>query len=1036
VIFIILFASTRKTNKSETMNKYFTWIIAGWAFIMVLVSTMALAQTKLEGSITEASSGEPLAGVSIQIKGKVIGTITDTKGNFSFSVNSPPPFTVIVSSVGFQTQEINVSGNQTIFDVKLEEQAVLGREIIVSASRIEESVMRSPVSIEKIDIRTIRETPQASFYDALQNLKGVEMSTQSLTFRSVSTRGFGANGNTRVVQLIDGMDNQAPGLNFPVGNVVGMSELDVESVELLPGAASALYGPNAINGIVLMNSKSPFNYQGLSAAVKTGIMHADNRTKTNTPFYDVAIRYAKAFNNKIAFKVNASYLTAKDWQATDYRDQSLRNGTNLDNNNNNILNNPLYDGVNRVGDAEVGADFGAGVYAQLYGNGMPGTGAGGTSPVVGTIFTTPIPQAGGLTLPQLLGGTTQAQQIAISQNIFNQIIPKSYYIGAPGYQENQLTNYPAKSLKLNASLHYRINDNIEAIAQANWGRGSAVYTAADRYSIENFEIGQYKLELRGSNFFVRAYTTRENSGDAYALGVLGSLMGKNYLTSVQGSLPGALPGFVQTAFTNYAGALLQSYQTGLQSGLTQAAAMQAAYSAANAFATANNAAWFGNAVAPGILAANNAYLPGGTQFQSSVGELKNVPIPNGAKFLDKSNLYHAEFMYNFNKVLDPKVLELIVGASVRSYDLNSEGTLFETQDGTPEGKEFNISEYGGYAQASKNFKDVFKLTASVRYDKNENFKGQFSPRISGVFTVAKDHNFRASFQRGFRIPTTQNQYINLLTPTVRLVGGLPLFRNKYDMINNPVYSQPDVTATNIQNGTLKPYQFREWQPERVETYEVGYKGAVANKLYIDAFYYYNRFLTFDGVAIVLQKKNAAGPVTDLTNPALRNVYSFPVNASQVVKNSGWGVGLDYVLGKGYTLNGNVTQNILNNGEELRKKDPSFISFFNSPKYRFNLGFSNRDINRSGYGFGITFRHQTSMIWYATVASVAANLADATKIPAYSTLDAQISKKISPIKSIVKIGGTNLTGKLYTTGWANPSVGAMYYVSITFDQLLN
>ena len=186
------------------------------------------------------------------------------------------------------------------------------------------------------------------------------MSTQSLTFKSVSTRGFGANGNTRVVQLIDGMDNQAPGLNFPVGNVVGMSELDVESVVLLPGAASALYGPNAINGIILMNSKSPFQYQGLSASAKTGIMRADNRTKTNTPFYDFAIRYAKAFNNKIAFKLNASYLTAKDWQATDYRDQSLKNGTSLDNNNNNVLKNPVYDGVNRVGDADVGADFGCG----------------------------------------------------------------------------------------------------------------------------------------------------------------------------------------------------------------------------------------------------------------------------------------------------------------------------------------------------------------------------------------------------------------------------------------------------------------------------------------------------------------------------------------------------------------------------------------------------------------------------------------------------------------------------------------------------
>ncbi|GLU51042.1 membrane protein [Dyadobacter frigoris] len=994
--------------------------------IFLLCCGLAFSQTNITGKVVEASTNEPLIGVSIQVKGKIIGTITDGDGRFNLATSSVPPFTLTVSSVGFETQEINITGGISNIEVKLAEQAILGKELVVSASRVEESVMRSPVSIEKIDIRTIRETPQASFYDALQNLKGVEMSTQSLTFKSVSTRGFGANGNTRVVQLIDGMDNQAPGLNFPVGNVAGIPELDVESVEILPGAASALYGPNAINGIILMNSKSPFTYQGLSAYGKSGVMSASNRTKTNTPFYDVGIRYAKAFNNRLAFKVNASYLTAKDWQATDYRDQSLVNGTTLENNNNNAMKNPYYDGVNRLG------DVGANVYNVLYANGIPGNGSNGTSAALGAIYTTQIPQAGNLTLPQLLGGQTPLQQLDIARSIFSKVVPQ-YYLNAPGYAENALTNYPAKSLKLNASLHYRLNDNVEAILQVNWGKGSAVYTGADRYNIQNFSIGQYKAEIKGSNFFVRAYMTRENSGDAYAMGVLGSLVSQSYLQTALGV---GLPSFLNTALTQYGGALLQAYQAGLAGGLSQQQAIQAASTAANAYAGANSTQWLTTALAPGIATANQQYLPGGTQFESTVSDLKTKPIPNGAKFLDKSNLYHAEGMYNFTKLIDPKVIELIAGANYRIYDLNSGGTLFETQDGTPTGKEFNIREYGAYTQASKNFNDVFKLTASVRYDKNMNFKGQFSPRISGVYTVAKNHNFRASFQRGFRIPTTQNQYINLLTPSVRLVGGLPLFREKYNMITNAVYEQTAITSTNVQDGSIKPYKFREWQPERVQTYEVGYKGVIGNKLYIDAFYYYNRFLTFDGITVLLQKKDPNGPLTDLLDPTKRNAYSMPVNATQTVKNSGWGVGLDYVLGKGYTFNGNLTQNILNNNAQLLKNDPSFVTFFNSPKYRFNLGFSNRDINRTGWGFGVTFRHQSSMVWQATVASIAANIQQKTVIPAYSTLDAQISRKMSSIKSIIKIGGTNLTGKLYTTGWANPSVGAMYYVSITFDELLN
>jgi iron complex outermembrane receptor protein len=314
---------------------------------MLLFASSSFAQTKIEGVVNEATSKEPLVGVSVQVKGKVIGTITDSKGAFSFSVNSPPPFTLVVSSVGFLTQEVEVEGGQSHFEVQLSEQVVLGNEIVVSASRVEENVLKSPVAVEKMDIRGIRETPSTNFYDALANLKGIDMATQGVLFKSINMRGFGSTGNPRTVQMIDGMDNQAPGLNFPLDNIIGMSELDVESVEILPGAASALYGPNAINGLILMNSKSPFLYQGLSANVKTGVMHESSRSKATTPFVDGTIRYAKAFNNKVAFKVNFSYITAKDWEANNYSNLNL--GGNADPLRG-AGTNPDYDGVNSYGD--------------------------------------------------------------------------------------------------------------------------------------------------------------------------------------------------------------------------------------------------------------------------------------------------------------------------------------------------------------------------------------------------------------------------------------------------------------------------------------------------------------------------------------------------------------------------------------------------------------------------------------------------------------------------------------------------------------
>lgn len=989
--------------------------------VLFLLSHSVYAQTVVTGTVRNAATDAPLIGVSIHVKGRVVGTTTNATGEFSLTVNDSPPLTLVFSSVGFATQEANVTESGAALAIALDEQSFVAEEVVVSASRTEESLLKSPVSIEKLNITAIRESPQPSFYDALRNMKGVEMSTQSFTFSSVNTRGFGANGNTRLVQLVDGMDNQAPGLNFAVGNVVGMSELDVESVELLPGAASALYGPNAINGLLLMNSKSPFEYQGLSAYMKSGVMSAANRSTRNTSFYDVAVRLAKAYNDRFAFKLNFAYLTAEDWHATDYRDQSFVGGSTLENNVGNVNGSPFYDGVNWNGD--LGTELP--LYDMLYANGMPGDGSDGTSGALGAIFTTPIPQIGGATLPQFIAGADQMAQIGAARAILNAMVPQTYYQSAPGYAENQLTAYPTKSLKFNGSLHYRINDRVEALVQANWGKGSAVYTAADRYNIQNFTMGQYKAEIRGSNFFVRGYTTRENSGDAHALGVLGSLMSQRYLQTALGA---GVPNVVAHNYTQYAGAFLQAYQTAMMGGATHPDAIASAQTAAGAHATANREEWVTQALVPALATADAMYLPGGTHFDEAIADIKTRAIPDGANFLDRTNMYHAEAMYNFNQVIDPSIVEIVTGANYRVYDLNSEGTLFTLQQ---DGSEFDIREWGAYLQAARSFTDAFRLTASMRYDKNENFKGQFSPRVSAVYTLADHHNFRASFQRGFRIPTTQNQYIDLLTPQARLIGGLPLFRDKYNMANNPVYALSDVN-----NQDFTPYEFKEWEPERVETYEVGYKSLINGKLLVDLFYYYNRFLSFEGSVVLLQRANPDGPITDLANPSARNVFSMPVNAAQVLKNSGWGVGLEYAIGKGFILSGNVTQNELLNDEELREEDPSFLTFFNSPKYRFNVGFSNRDIGRSGWGFGVTYRRQTEMIWHASIATPAANIGRHTLIPAFSTVDAQISKKIPQIQSIIKIGGTNIGSKLYTTGWGNPSVGGLYYVSITFDELLN
>ncbi|MFL0684950.1 MAG: TonB-dependent receptor [Algoriphagus aquaeductus] len=996
--------------------KNFTRKIWGTVFSLVLLvslgTTIALAQTTISGTVTDAQTKETLVGVNIIVKGKVIGTITDLSGKFTLNVNQDPPFTLVFSMVGFNSKEVEVSGGMTNLSVELAESSILGQEVVISASRVEESIMKSPVSVEKMDIIAIREVPQASFYDALNNMKGVEMSTQSLTFKSFNTRGFNANGNVRTVQMIDGMDNQAPGLNFSVGNIVGISELDLESVELLPGASSALYGPNAINGILLMTSKNPFQYQGLSANVRTGLMHESGRSQPGTGFYDFSARYAKAFSDKVAFKMNVGYLRADDWQANDFRDQSLANGFGFDGNRG---TNPGYNGVNIYGDESTQNMF-----------------------TVGQSLV----QAG--LLPQAALG----------------IIPQTQ-VSRTGYAERDLADYNTKSLKLNAALHWRLNDRVEAIFQGNYGFGTTVYTGADRYSIANFNMGQYKAELRGANWFLRAYTTQERSGDAFAVGIAANAINEAWKPS-------------ETWFGQYVGAFAQAKLTG--------ATDQAAHTAARGVAD------------------QGRFQPGSPEFQQALAATTSTPIPGqfqtpprriGSQFVDKTNLYHLEGSY---QLTDITWADFVVGANYRIYALNSEKTLFAVDEN---GDEFRINEYGGYIQGAKRlFDDKFKLTASVRYDKNENFDGQWSPRVSGVYSI-NNHNFRGSYQTGFRIPSTQDQYIDLVTPQARLLGGLQFFRDRYNFNANPVYSLATVTAFGnafldstrdpaiqqlalaeaqrraeeaIRNGQLPnnpqaiqafiaaavpqlvpvfaaqanqdkltTFQLTQFRPEKVKSFEIGYKGLYSNRLLIDAYAYFNRFENFIGGQVLIQDRNpnpqnpASALGINLLFANTRNVYSIPVNRTEIIKSWGWALGADYKLPKNYSIGGNVSFNTLSNLDELA--ETGFQPAFNTPEYRYVINFANREFVKN-LGFAFSYRWQGEFVWQSSFVAPAVSSQQLSVMPAFGTFDAQFSYKLKSLKSIIKVGGTNLFNDGYRQAWGNPTVGSMYFVSLTFDEFLN
>lgn len=957
-----------RSTPTKLLSFFMIAMLLGMAHIPATAKAGAdNADIQISGTVVEAESGEPLGGVNIRVKDKVIGTSTNADGTFSLSASVNPPLVLVVSIVGFQTQEITIEEN-SVSDLRIEmqEASILGDEVVVSASRVEESRLESPAAIEKIDVIGIQQSASPSFYESLANLKGVDFSTQSITFNSINTRGFGANGNNRFVQLIDGIDNQAPGLNFPVGNVVGISDIDLESAELIPGVASALYGPNAINGILLLKSKSPFDYQGLTVNVTTGANHVDSQVEDPSLYQDYSLRYANVINDKLGYKLTFSYLRAKDFVAQDTRDRSSAAQGIVERGATSRNGNRVYDGVN--------------VYGQ------------------------PLLTVGGVADQVIAGGGPQAAQLAAVRSLLPD--GEAGAFTPTGFTESSFVDNTASSLKLGGALHYRLTNDLELLGQYNYGQGSTVYTANDRFVLDDFSIWTAKTELKSKNFFVRGYMTREDAGDTYAANTMGSL-----INATDGSF---IPAYVG-AFAN---------------ARTQGATVEQAHTQARAA---------GEAAQP---------KPGTPRFENLFNQFRNTPISEGgAQFLDKSGLIHAETQYNFSDIIDPSKVEIIAGGNVRRYDLKSEGTLFALKDN---GEEFDIDEFGAYVQLSKDLLDEkLDLQGSIRYDKNEYFEGQFSPRFSAVYTIAGNHNIRGSFQRGFRIPNTQTQFIDLDVVDRRLIGSNPVLRERYNFESNTVYSTESIVAArnaldqgqsaSAARNLLEPVQFEDLKTEKVSTYEVGYKSLIADRLLVDAYYYYSSYSDFiaeiDFTQAIpnglRQDPGSFDPNSNSGQDAIINQtvqtqrYGYDVNADGTVESQGFAVEMEYALNGGYKIGGNVAYNDLISQEDLTQQ--GFRASYNTPEWRYNLKLENRKLTEN-VGFNVVYRWQDAFLWES---SYGTGIVDS-----YGTLDAQVSYTLSEYNTRIKLSGSNILNQKYTTSIGNPRVGAIYLLSFTFDQFLN
>lgn len=954
------------------MKKFYFRIFS--CLTVLLFSAITFAQSsvvEVSGLVTDRQLKEPLPGITVTVKGTPTAvTATNEAGEFTLRAQVSYPFVLVLSGVGFQSREVQVLSAQSKIAVELNTENTLLNEVVVSASRVEERILQSPISIEKIDIKAIKDNPAPTFYDALDNVKGVQLLTSSLTLKVPNSRGFNVPNNFRFMQLVDGVDVQAATLGVPLGNAIGPTELDIQSMEITPGAASALYGMNAINGLASLQTRSPFTHQGLSLYLRNGVNHVNDNDKDASLFTEVALRYAKVFKDKFAIKVNGSYFKGTDWISNTLKDQ---NPYNL------VTGNP---------------DF-----AELSGTNNPAADLWNNY------------------------GDERNNRVAVTTNIDGQ--QHTFNVSRTGYLEKDLVDPTVTNAKFDAGAYYKIKENLEVSYVYRYGLMDGTFQRGNKIRLDNATVQNHKIELKGEEFYVRAYTSIEDTGDSYNLKPLADNLDLTHASN-----------------TNWRNTFQAALQSSINGGtpLTQA------------FVNARTAADQGR-VEPGtpeFEALKNTIIRTNNWDHANSG-IAGAPETGGAWLKQKSALYHVEGQYDLSKYV--KIFDLQAGADYRQYLVTPDGNNFvdfsrplsERNVPLPDGsfgEKQKYEKYGAFVQLTKRFfKDRLKLNASIRADRNPEFETKFNPRVAVVYSPKQNHNFRASFQNGFRFPSLFEALSFVNNGNVRRVGGLPrvnegigFLENSYtltsiDQFNAAVSDATDAGTPRNQaaldnRNLLVVANLPQMKPEQINSFEVGYKSVVANNtVSIDWDAYYNIYDGFLGQVEVAVPKDAAvgsdAAVLAMLTRSARDHYRVFTNSSNTYKSFGSSLGVKYNFHEDYTAGFNVSYNDLlsNGGKDI------FITAFNTPKWVTNLTLGNRQIIKN-VGFTVTGRWQDAFYWESTLAN--------GDVPAYFTADAQVNVKIPSIFAVAKVGGTNILNNKYYQYAAGPTIGGLYYVALTFE----
>ena len=950
--------------------------------MLLCFSTAVVAQTQVSGTVVD-NNGQPVPGASVVLDSNT-GTVTDFDGNFTLNTSQTPPFTITVSSVGLETKSLTVSSSAQALSITLGASSTELDEIVVSASRIAQRLFESPVTVEKFSTRDIQATPSADYFNGLANLKSVNVLEAGLVFSQISLRGFTDIYNEGLVTLVDGMNNQAPVFGFGVGNLIGLHDIDVQSVEILPGAASALYGADAYKGIVFINSKNPFDHEGVDISYRRGQTEQD--AAGINMFEDFAIRMGGKINDKLAIKATVSHKWGTEWAAEDYRHTENRNiieGYST--------NNPDYNAVNVEGE-------------QAF-----------TSARIFRLLADQAPAS-------LASGLLQLSDIA--PNYFDTIY-------TTGYNLVDLMGNDTYNTKGNFAINYRPNSKTEISVQSLIGTGKApLYTGATVYNLDKVLVQQHKLELKSGGLKAKFFYTHEDAGNT-------SITGYDAV-NVANAQPGGLEGGWGNAYINtYLGGIAMSQGIPLNMALlgvlggiqthiqTTYGQVLAGVIPASDLAALSINDLFGDTtplhVAARAAANANMLMPGTEAFNQALASSRSnsLQIGTGSIVQDLSKIFNYEVDYDFGEKLE--FGNLIVGGSYRNYELATGGTLYTDYDAPIE-----YNEYGAYAQLKKTMMDdKLTVTASARYDKQSVLEsGNFTPRLGFLFNLSENQNIRLTAQTGFRNPTNQDKFIGLNQRSFFILGNE---RGSIDRFNTGLVELDNgligsFTGNYVMNNSVNQLDnsvadLNFAKPETVSTVELGYRYNSSGFTF-DISGYYNAYKDKIAGVYVYTPLVDATYTTAAAAMAGGNFFEFQVDSNIDNDFSAYGLSFEAIK----TLTPSLTANLIYEYNDLDYTPDPVVEVnmsWNTPEHRLKAGLNYRlddVINISANG-----RYNSEYYYESSFFN--------TDVPENVVLDAKLSIAMDNFNSILEIGGNNIGGDNYIAIPGSGLVGTTYYAAL-------